>query len=201
MRSIVGTIYNLRVMKKIVLSTLLTLLCTSFSMAQTAEGFIYWKKNRPLQWSDFKGIPVKNSHYHAQTQGGLNYTFDNNGPGVYVFKLNVKYDKQKSWSKREEQSDDLLKHEQGHFDIYEIYGRLIMQRLKETKALAGPKFSEKVEKIFTKSFAELQKFQRKYDQETNHSKDKEKQEKWNQKLEKMLIDSEDHIVKEIEFKV
>lgn len=187
-------------MKKTIFSTLILLASALLTVAQPSEGMIYWQKNQPLKWSDFKGRPVKSSPFHAQTQGALNYTFDNMGPGAYVFKLNVKYDKQKSWSKPKEQTDDLLRHEQGHFDIYEIYGRLIMQRIKETKALSGTKFSDKISKIFTKSFAELQKFQREYDRETDHSKDKEKQEEWNRKLEKMLIDSEKHIVKEIEFK-
>jgi len=187
-------------MKKTIFSTLILLASVMLTVAQSSEEMIFWQKNQPLKWSDFKGRPVKTSPFHAQTQGALNYAFDNMGSGVYLFKLNVQYNKQKSWSKSKEQTDDLLKHEQGHFDIYEIYGRLIMQRIKETKALSETKFSDKISSIFTKSFTELQKFQHEYDRETDHSKDKEKQEKWNRKLEKMLIDSEEHIVKEIEFK-
>ena len=170
-------------------------------MAQVPKGLIYWSKDRPLTWSDFKGKPMKKSPYHAQTQGGLNYTFDSKGPGEYVFKLNVKYDEQKSWSKPKEQTDNLLQHEQGHFDIYEIYGRIIMKRLKDAKALSGTKFSGKVEKIFTKAFADMSKLQQEYDKATNHSKDLEKQQEWNKKIEQMLKDLEDHIVKEIAFKI
>ena len=95
----------------------------------------------------------------------------------------------------------MLRHEQGHFDIYEIYGREIMKQLKETKAMSGKNFSDNVEKIFRKGFADLNKLQKKYDQETNHSKNKEKQDEWTKKLKKMLDDRKDYKVKEVEFKV
>jgi len=188
-------------MKQITLTFLVGILYMTCSFAQTAEGIIFWEADKPLAWTDFKGKSVKSSPYHAQTQGALNYTFDNLGVGSYLFKLNVKFDKQKSWSKTEEQTDNLLDHEQGHFDIYEIYGRIIIKRLKETKALTGSKFSDRVEKIFRKAFGELQKFQQEYDKATNHSKNKEKQGEWNEKLEKMLKNLEEHSVKEIQFKV
>jgi len=188
-------------MQQFILAVLISILNLSILTAQPSEATIYWDKDRPIKWSDFKAKPVKSSPYDAQTQGSLNYVFDNNGPGAYTFKLYVKFDKQKSWSKPEEQNDNLLKHEQGHFDIYEIYGRIIMKRLKEAKVFSSDKFSERVQKIFNKAFDELQKFQQKYDSETKHSKDKEKQAEWNKKLENMLKELDEYKVKEVEFKV
>ena len=188
-------------MRNLCLSVLIVFASLTFSVAQSDKDFIHWKEDIKLSWSDFKGKPIKTSSYHAQTQGSLNYTFDNDGPGAYIFNLNVKFDKKKSWVKSEEATDNLLNHERGHFDIYEIYGRTIIKRIKETKALTGLKFSENIEKIFRKSFDELQKFQQEYDDETNHSKILEKQEEWNEKLQDLLKELEDHKVKEIPFKV
>ncbi|MBL4755033.1 MAG: DUF922 domain-containing protein [Flavobacteriales bacterium] len=188
-------------MNKLYFSLLFYLLSSTFIIAQPKEGMILWEQQRPITWSDFKAKPVRSSPYHAQTQGSLNYTFDNKGPGQYIFKLNVKFVKQKSWSKPKEQTDNLLKHEQGHFDIYELYGRIIMKRLKDAKVFNEKNFSDKVAKIFRKGFEDLQKFQEKYDRETNHSKDKKKQEEWNEKIADLLEELAAYKVKEVAFKV
>ncbi|MBL4657311.1 MAG: DUF922 domain-containing protein, partial [Flavobacteriales bacterium] len=162
-------------MKSLVLLSLILFLSMPQAFSQSEKGYIYWSEDRPLTWKDFKGKPSKTSYYHAQTQGVLNYGFDNTGPGAYTFKLNVKFSKNDSWAKPEETTDNLLRHEQGHFDIYEIYGRIIMKKIQDSKALDDPKFSDIIEKIFKTSFTELQDFQKEYDKETNHSKDKDKQ--------------------------
>ena len=188
-------------MKHISLSFSVIILCFSLTLGQPSDGIIYWDQDRLLKWDDFEGKPVKNTPYHAQTHGSLNYTFDSDGPGVYTFRLNVKFDKNKSWSKPKEQTDNLLNHEQGHFNIYEIYGRMIMKQITESKVLNDPEFSEKIEKLFRKSFSDLQKFQREYDDETNHSKDPEKQEEWNKNLKNKLNSLADYKVKDIQFKV
>ena len=188
-------------MKHVLISLIAFIFSLSNGMAQPEKGFIFWVEERPLQWEDFKGKPNMSSSYHAQTQGVLNYGFESKGPGVYTFKLNVKFNEKESWAKPKETTDNLLNHEQGHFDIYEIYGRLIIKRIKESKALSDRKFSDRVQKIFKKTFAELQDFQQEYDKETNHSKDKEKQIEWKKRLQDRLKNLKEYQVKEIEFKV
>mgnify|MGYP000132106640 CR=1 FL=1 len=165
------------------------------------EKIINWDENRPLIWEDFKGRASRGLPYDAQTYAGLSYELENLAKNEYKFKLNVNFDTKKSWVKRKEATDKLLIHEQSHFDIYEIYARLLVKRLQESNPLSGQKFSDKVKKVFLKTYEELVKFGEKYDKETNHSKNEEKQKEWTEKINKMLEDNKKHAKRELIFKV
>lgn len=188
-------------MKHLLLLISTALILITSTTAQSGDSFIVWSPERPLAWEDFKGKPNKTSPYHAQTQGTLNYEFESLGPGSYTFKLNVRFDEKKSWAKPNETTDNLMDHEQGHFDIYEIYGRLIMKRIKESNVLETKEFSDGIAKIFKTTFTELRKFQREYDNATDHSKNKEQQIKWRKKLQDRLDQLKGFKHKEIEFNV
>jgi hypothetical protein len=72
----------------------------------------------------------------------------------------------------------LLKHEQGHFDIGFLCHQEIISRFKN-EILLRSDFQNKARAIFTDTMKKYHEMQLKYDEETNHSKNKESQEKWN----------------------
>lgn len=81
-------------------------------------------------------------------------------------------------------SEDLLKHEQLHFDIVEIYSR----KLRE-KFLVLDKMKSKLEdyiSTYNNIRNDLVKYQGLYDSETEHSVNKEKQKEWEIKVAKEL---------------
>ena len=92
----------------------------------------------------------------------------------------------------------MLNHEQLHFDIAELFAR------KLRKELEKPRFTTaSTEEIFSAvaSFnMELDKMQKRYDNETNHYRNKKKQKKWEiyvgEELAK-LTDKEDKVRKHI----
>lgn len=97
----------------------------------------------------------------------------------------------------ENATDELLNHEQGHFDINEIFARYCIKELKEVKVKNMDKFGKVVEKTFDRIGREMSKFQDEYDRETDHSKVRDKQIEWNKKIARMLKETEAYSFKEI----
>ena len=170
--------------------------------AQKKEGLINWSADRPLVWEDFKGRADNSSPFDALTMGNLGYRFE---PVIqnkeYKFFLDIAFDPKKSWVKAKKGSDKLLIHEQCHFDIFELYARIFIKKIEEQKLLSGSKFSDKIEKVYNKTFSELIKFQQKYDKETNHSKNEDKQKEWLELVKKLLDDHKQYAKREIQFKI
>jgi hypothetical protein len=175
---------------------LLTHICT----AQKSVSTINWDTLRPLTWADFKGHATNSSSYDALTEGSFSCNFEKVSTTESKLVIQMGFDTKKSWVKPKMATDKLLIHEQGHFDIFEIYTRIFVKKLEEENALSGPKYGDKVKKIFDKNFKELMKLQEKYDKETNHSKNEEKQLEWNVKIKSLLEENKQYARKEIPFK-
>ena len=92
---------------------------------------------------------------------------------VFVQSVFNTYD---SWVLPEGRNDYVLRHEQIHFDITEIYSRKLRKELADAKVTSANLIKAKA--IFDKVFNELQKRQNKYDRETKHGDKKETQENW-----------------------
>lgn len=105
------------------------LLCyTFFSFGQ--EDFKFWHVDSMLQWDDFKGFTtIKNAH-DASTNCNIAYYFDIQNDTIF-FEVNAYLDRNKSWRKKMKCDLDLLMHEQIHFDIAELYARLLRKELYE----------------------------------------------------------------------
>ncbi|MFN3404600.1 MAG: hypothetical protein ACK40G_10930 [Cytophagaceae bacterium] len=174
------------------------ILSAGFVSGQKPAEAIPWDKNRPLVWKDFKGKPASVT-YHAQTYGQMSYSFSSLPSGEMKIIVHVTFDPKRSWVKPGKASNKLLVHEQCHFDVFEIYARIFVKRLTEEKVLTGKDFSTKVQKVFSRTFEELQKFQQQYDKETDHSINEIKQAEWTAKISGLLEDYEAYTTKEISF--
>jgi hypothetical protein len=169
--------------------------------AQNKQDLIGWDEKRPLTWKDFKGKPEQDYPFHALTAGSMYYEYERMGDTKFKFKLKMGFDPKKSWVKANEATDKLLVHEQIHFDIYELYARIMIKKIEDSKTLSGKNFSDKMKKVFNDTFEELVKFQRKYDHETDHSKKEDKQKEWNEKIVKMLKEYQKYAYREITFSI
>lgn len=177
----------------------LILIQSSFGQKKTK--LIQWEEDRPLTWEDFKGRPSVTTSYYAMTYGMLEPAFAPIDGGKYKFTLAVSFDTKRSWVKKGKGTEELLLHEQNHFNIFEIYARIFMKRLKDEDVFEGKNFSKELNKIFQKTFKELTNIQDKYDKETNHSINKTKQKEWNEKLSNMLLEYQDYAYREVIFEV
>jgi len=158
----------------------LTLFFISFL---SSENQFSWDKNRKLTWSDFKGKPVKN-----HSAAALTYTDIQINASLIDGQLKVEvknyFDPKLSWTKNKE-SSSLLAHEQLHFDITELYTRIIRKRLNEIISEESIR-NGTINKESSKLLTEWKEFQLKYDSETKHGILTNKQKEWEQKVQALL---------------
>ena len=84
-------------------------------------------------------------------------------------------------------SAHILAHEQGHFDISQLFTRKLHKALSEYRFSAG-NVDRDVQKIYNKISGDQADFQQLYDNETNYSRDTELQKKWQERIEGELAD-------------
>lgn len=157
----------------------------SFKEIQNEEKII-WNKSLALTWQNFKSKPDITSKLVALSTCKINTDVkvkdDSDSIEFTIKSYFLSYD---SWVKATEKNDYLLKHEQGHFDLNEVYARRIRQELMVTKFKLGT-LPVVFREITTKFFKELNAMQLLYDSETVHSQDKSRQEEWDIKIYEQL---------------
>ena len=143
------------------------------------EDHIKWNENRKLTWDDFKAAPLKMGSTVAMTTThlGFSYSFTN---GNITYKIDCWFDKNKSWGLVK--NDWILRHEQGHFDIAEIFARQLYKSVSEYQ-YSKTTFQKDLNAIYKSVVEGKEKYQQQYDAETDHSRNKTKQEEWFKKIE------------------
>ncbi len=159
------------------LSALLLLICC----AATANAqHIKWDKNRPLTWDDFKGEPDMHSPHDAVTYCDVNYTYHVEHPSDSVYlvtvTLNSWFDCQRAWAVKRMENEDVLKHEQVHFDIHELYMRKLAAAYKAARFTVD--YRREVKWIFDDVIREARAAQAKYDEQAEHSRNANLQLYW-----------------------
>ncbi len=142
------------------------------------ETQIEWSADRKLTWNDFKGKPDTENFPNtlALTNSGFGYE-----SGVSMFKegkifVQSMFNTYDSWVVPEGRNEYVLRHEQIHFDITEIYSRKLRKELSDSK-ITSDNFA-KAKPIFDRVFNEMQRRQKRYDQETQRGDKRETQEHW-----------------------
>lgn len=154
------------------------LLAYNFGYAQNKDT-IYWNNTNKLKWEDFKGRPDNSTNLLAMTQAGIGYEVACNN-GELKLKVRCYFNVNKSWAK-ETDSDELLAHEQLHFDITELHTRKLRKKLSELTDPCGKNLKE-LNKLYQSSFNECAKTQEQYDKESEHSINVAKQKEWEQRI-------------------
>jgi Bacterial protein of unknown function (DUF922) len=146
------------------------------------EELIPWKENQKLAWVDYKGRVQAGTDAAASTATylGIEYNFNKNGFG---YKITCSFSKTKSWGLHK--TDYILSHEQGHFDIAEIFARKLNKQMSEY-VFDKNTYKDDLKNLYMKLTTEKDAFQNEYDRETNHSINKEKQAEWIKKIEEEL---------------
>jgi len=145
---------------------------------KTYEKVIIWSKDRKLTWDDFKGKPDTTSIPNAAAITHSGFDLESSMTLFKSGKLFVQalFFTETSWVLPKGRNDYILAHEQIHFDISEIYSRILRKKLADANITSMA--SGKAKTIFTSVFGELERRQEKYDRETEHSINKKEQEKW-----------------------
>ena len=142
------------------------------------KGEMVWNKNRLLVWSDFR---KKASTYEIAGDAALTATSIQVGTSLLDKDLTItvvaKFYPYQSWTVKSKQSDELLHHEQLHFDITELIARQLRKELLETIQTKKDysKMKHTVE-TFMNKWDEIQDL---YDDESDHNRNEAGQVKWN----------------------
>ena len=160
---------------------ILSLSLTSFGQSADEE-LISWNPNQKLAWADYKGNAKPDTDAAASTATylGIEYNFNSKG---FSYKITCSFSKTRSWGLHK--TDYILAHEQGHFDIAEIFARKLNMQMSEYKFNKNS-FKEDLKKIYLTITAEKEEMQNEYDRETNHSINKDKQTEWLKKIDQLL---------------
>lgn len=151
-------------------------------LLQLDEDYIKWQENRRLTWDDFRAEPLKIGNTAAMTTTHLGFSY-NVSNGKVTYKIDCRFEKNKSWGLVK--NDWILNHEQGHFDIAEIFARKL-NKLTTEYQFSRASFQKDLDAIYKSVVDEKEKFQQQYDDETDYSRNKTNQEEWFKKIESEL---------------
>ena len=164
---------------------LIFFLFTSLSTNDTTGQEITWSKDRKLIWHDFKGTkkPVDGTDVAAVTRCGISMSTNRvSGHNKPTFYVQATFYCNESWYRKDmPMTDEILKHEQGHFDLCEIYARQLRKKLNSAN-LNASNLSKEANAIFNKVNDQYVERQKVYDKETNHGQEHSVQAKWNRAI-------------------
>jgi hypothetical protein len=167
-----------------------------FSFTQkTEKEMVLWQENRPLTWDDFKGKPERRFAAASTSYDILKEVTKNSVEIKAVFFT------QTSWKKTSWINDQVLAHEQKHFDIVELYARKLRKQIKETKFISSEDLKSKVETLYAANDKAMDKYHDLYDEETDGSMNGDKQREWQAKIMKEIkaLDAYKETVLQINF--
>ena len=152
-----------------------------------------WNTSRKLTWSDFKASPNPSSDAVALTASGITFGYSVKTSGKRIVDFSASVDAHfypnKSWYIKDRADAYILGHEQLHFDITELYVRKFRQQL--DRLVVNQNIKIQMNQIHEAINDALDKTQKTYDEQTNHSINVEAQKYWQahiaeelQKLEK-----------------
>jgi hypothetical protein len=163
---------------------LLLFFTANYTESRSQKVIIHGKEgDRPLTWDDFKGKPDQDSPFGAYTftafqSKGRSFTYRGDTvvwvePIEYWVELG-----NESWVKKDKRTDTLLQHEEGHF----ILGKLLVLELNlkmRSAVFLRRDYQLKINSIVKEVADKYKALSILYDKETNHSKNRPEQWKWN----------------------
>lgn len=148
---------------------------------------LVWEEDRLLQWSDFKGKPDYLLDYAATTNSGMSHSYMIDAYGVLDKSSSTvlaHFYPSFSWCKPSDTTAVLLRHEQTHFDITEVYARKLRKLMQEYPFTVNSQ--EEVKKVYAKVEEARRATQQLYDRETDHSRKQDQEIVWRERIRDSL---------------
>ena len=152
---------------------------------ETAEE-IPWIPERRLTWEDYQCDPVRNTDAVASTSTslGISYQVINS---KLTYHIACGFSKIKSWGLIK--TNYILAHEQGHFDITEIFARKLYEAL-QNYTFNRRSFRKDINEIYQSVVRQKEEFQEMYDGQTDHSRNRKIQNEWLDRIDDLLNQTE-----------
>jgi len=148
---------------------------------------------KTLTWNDFTKVPAKPPRKFEDASISVTWdidaSFGRQGNAIVIasYTVNVFLVSEGCWVVTAvaagPQSAELLKHEQGHFDIMAIGGREFHNRVGKLSAATEDELNKKITELRLEIESKTDLVDERYDTATNHSINKAVQQTWDQKLD------------------
>ncbi len=177
------------------------LLILAFTASADTLDLIPWSAGSPLSWDLFRGIPPPNAARLSEAaaidmriEWHVRYVLRPSEAGsgwvgtVEGVTVTNTMDPTLSWVLLSRASDRILRHEQAHFDLNEVYRRRLETELaglsarSDTVERARAALEEKIHSVAEEILDRLSAMQERYDDETKHGTDAEAQEGWEEMI-------------------
>ncbi|HEX8357834.1 MAG TPA: hypothetical protein VF610_10495 [Segetibacter sp.] len=156
---------------------LFTFLCWIFVFPLFGqESYIRWNYDQQLRWEDFGGKASDTSKFAAETFAEICYQYTSDNGKDFEFEVYATFNRNSSWFRKEMQCENLLKHEQLHFNIAALFAEKLRRDFKNYCFSAN--YEQEINQIFTRNKLGYQAMQYLYDEQTNHSLNQQKQTEW-----------------------
>jgi hypothetical protein len=172
-------------MRSLFLSAFLILIAIATNaqvFARDADGLIEWNEYYQIQWEDFQGKPSQNSMGDAGTAVAIKakpfYI-----KGQIMYDVHTYFNRKKSWCRGK--SESLLEHERLHFDIAELYARMIRKKITDLNA-AGVRNIDAYNSAIQSLLEKSNEADQRYDLETLHGALSKKQLFWETRVKEQL---------------
>lgn len=144
---------------------------------------------RSLRWREFQQVQSRPDGENEDamvapvTSPGQARLFRQGGQWR-VAELTLEVDiRDQSWVVRSQKSADLLKHEQGHYDIHcIIVGRDLVDPIKGLRARSQGRLAAALRRLLQRAQRRAQRMTDQYDRDTNHGLNEERQAAWDQQF-------------------
>jgi hypothetical protein len=156
------------------------------STARTEANMLPWESDKRLVWDDFLCQPKTGTDAVASTSTSLGIAYQLTD-GQLKYNITCYFNKEKSWGLMK--TDYILAHEQGHFDITEIFARRLNEALQNYQ-FNKRTFKRDISQIYQSIVSQKEEFQKIYDAETDHSRNRKLQYDWLEKIENLLAETQ-----------
>ena len=150
--------------------------------------YIPWTPIQRLTWDDFQSEPKMGTDAVASTSTSLGIAYQMVA-GKLSYHISCNFSRIKSWGLMK--TDYILAHEQGHFDITEIFARKLNEALLNYD-FSRRTFKRDINELYQSIVRQKEEYQNMYDNETDHSRDRKTQYDWLEKIQKLLEETESY---------
>jgi hypothetical protein len=149
---------------------------------------------RAIKWGEFRDLDSRPSekdedaqiHSEVQQPEKVDVTRDGGRFRISGYTATLVVVAEDTWVVKDQKSDALLVHEQGHYDITGLIGRDMVADIGAVRASSTEDLQKQVSDIIAAANALGEKLTKLYDKKgsggTNHSRDTDAQKKWNAHL-------------------
>lgn len=145
------------------------------------ECVITWSPQRKLNWDDYKGKP-KPRFAAASTVYSMGRNIYEEDGKIFA-RIEAYFYCNDSWKKEAWISDEVLAHEQKHFDIVELYARKLRKQASEFTYSGLKNAEERIDSLYKIISKEMDVFQDQYDDATDGSMNGDAQREWIKKID------------------